>query len=75
MRKHSKVSSSAKWRLGESIALQLVECLTSSISSDIFMNNYFASFRLLTLLEVNNIQAARVLKINKLRKCTITGDK
>ena len=37
------------------------------------MNNYFTSFRLLTLLEVNNIRATRVLKINKLRKCTIIG--
>ena len=39
------------------------------------MDNYFTSFRLLTLLGVNNIRATGVLNKNKLRKCTIIGDK
>ena len=39
------------------------------------MDNYFTSFRLLTLLEVNNIPEIRVLNKNRLRKCTITGEK
>ena len=39
------------------------------------MDNYFTSFRLLTHLGVNIIQATRVLNKNRLRKCTIIGDK
>ena len=39
------------------------------------MDNYFTSFRLLTHLGVNNIRAKRVLKKNRLRKCTMIGDK
>ena len=71
----SKVPSSTEWRLGENVVLWLMECLTPSVSFDIFMSNYFTSFRLLILLGVNNIQATRVLKKNRLRKCTIIGDK
>ena len=55
MGKHSKVSTSAKWRLGENVVLRLMECLTPSISSDIFIDNYFAPFCLLTHLGVNKI--------------------
>ena len=75
MGKHSKVSSSTIWRLGENVVLRLMECLTPSVSFDIFMDNYFTSFRLLTHLGVNNIRATRVLNKNRLRKCTIIGDK
>ena len=75
MGKHSKVSPSTIWKLKENIALRLMECLTPSVNFDIFMNNYFTSFRLFTHLEVNNIRAKRVLNKNTLRKCTITGDK
>ena len=39
------------------------------------MDNYFTSFRLLTLLGVNNIRATRMLIKNKLCKFTIIGDK
>ena len=39
------------------------------------MDNYFTSFRLLTHLGVNNIRATGVLNKNRLRKCTIIGDK
>ena len=75
MGKHSKVSSSIKWALGENVVLWLMVCLTPSVSFDIFMDNCFTSFRLLTHLGVNNIRTVRVLNKNRLRKCTIIGDK
>ena len=75
MGKHPKVSPSTIWRLGESVVLRLMESLTPSITFDIFMDNYLTSFRLFTHLGVNNIQATRVLNKNRLRKCTIIGDK
>ena len=75
MGKHSKVSSFTKWRSGENVVLRMMECLTATVSFDIFMDNYFTSFRLLTHLGVNNIRATRVLNKNSLRKVTIIGDK
>ena len=39
------------------------------------MDNYFTYFRLLTHFGVNNIRATGMLNKNRLRKCTITGDK
>ena len=75
MGKQSNVSSSTKWRLGENVVLRLMECLTQTVSFDIFMDNYFTSFRQLTHLQVNNIRAAPVLNKNRLSKCTIIGDK
>ena len=47
MGKHSKVSSSTKWRLGENVVLGLMECLTPTFSFDIFIDNYFIYFCLL----------------------------
>ena len=55
MGKHSKVSLSTKWRLGENVVLRLIECLTPSFSFDIFMDNYSQFFVQLTNLVVNNI--------------------
>ena len=75
MGKYSKVSSSTKWRLGENVVLQLMICLTPTVSFDIFMDTYFTSFRLLTHLGVNNIRATRVLIKNRLSKSTIAEDK
>ena len=77
MGKHSKVSLSAKWRLGENVTLRLMERLTPSVNFDIFMDKYYPSFRLLTLLGVNNIRATRTINNNKnsLCKCTIIVDK
>ena len=75
MGKHFKLSSSTKWRLGVNVALRLTQFLTSSISFDIFMDNYFISFRLLTLLGATNIRTTRVLCKNRLRKCAIIGEK
>ena len=52
-----------------------MECLTTSVNFDTFVGNCFTSFCLPTHLGVNNIRAARVLNKNRLRKCTIIGDK
>ena len=71
--KHSKVSR--KWRLRENVVLRLMECLTPSIRLDIFSDNYFTIFRLLTHLWVNDILAAPVINKNRLRKCTLIRDK
>ena len=38
-----------KWRLAEKVVLWLMKCLTPAVSFVIFMDNYFTSFRLLTL--------------------------
>ena len=73
MVKHSKVFSSTKLR--ENVVLKLMECLTPSVSFDIFIDNYFTLARLFTHLGVNNIRATRVLNKNRLRKCNIIGDK
>ena len=75
MGKHSKVSSTTKWRLGENIVLRLMVCLTPTISFDTFMDNYFISFRLLTHLGANNIKATRMLNKNRLHECTINWNK
>ena len=75
MDKHFKVSSSSKLKLGENVALRLMECLTPSADFGIFMDNYFTSSCLLTRHRVSNMQATRVLNKNSLRKCTIIGDK
>ena len=73
-KKRKQVASSTKWGFGEKV-LRLMECLTPTSSFDIFMDNYFTSFRLVTHLGVNNIRATSVLNKNRLRKCTIIGDK
>ena len=49
------VASSTKWGLAENIVLRLMECLTPTFRFDLFSDNYFTSFRLLTHLGVNNI--------------------
>ena len=50
----NKVFPSIKWGLGENVVVRLMECLTPTVSFDIFMGNYFTSFRLLTHLGVNS---------------------
>ena len=60
MGKQSIVSTFIKCKLGENLVLQLMECLTASVSFEIFMDNYFTSFRLLTHLGVNNIRATQM---------------
>ena len=66
---------STKWRLVENVAQQLMECLTPSVNFEIFMDNYFASFHLLTHLGVNKIRASPVVNKSRLCKCTIIGKK
>ena len=73
MGKHSKVFFSTKWRLGESVVLRLMECVTPTVIFDIFMGNYFTCFRLLTLLGVNKIRATCMFNKGSLPRCTIMG--
>ena len=37
MDKHSKVSSSTEWRLGENVVQRSMECLTPTVKFDIFI--------------------------------------
>ena len=74
-KKGKQVASSTKWGLGENIILRLMEHLTLTFSFDIFMDNYFTSFRVLTDLGANNILVTGVLNKSRLRKCTIIGNK
>ena len=74
-RNESRLFPLTKWRLGDNTVLRLIHCLNPIVSFDLFMDNYFTSFCLLTHLEVNNIGARGVLKNNSLYKYTITGDK
>ena len=74
-KKGKQVASSAKWKLGENIVLWLMDCLSPAFSFDMFMDNYFRSFCLLTYVGFNNIRATGMFSKNRLRKCTITGDK
>ena len=60
---------------GENVVLGLMEYLAPIVSFDVFMDDRFTSFCLLTPLPVNNIQATRALSKNRLSKCTIIGDK
>ena len=59
-KKGKQVAFSTKWELGKNVVLRLMECLTPNFSFDIFMNNYFKYFRLLTHLGVGIIQATGV---------------
>ena len=59
-KKGKQFASSTTWGLGGTIVLQLMECLTPTFSFDIFMDNYFTSFRLLTHLGVNSIQVTEI---------------
>ena len=55
-----------------------MERLPPAVSFDLFIDNYFTSFRLfvlLTQLEVNNIRSRGVFNKSRLRKYTIIGDK
>ena len=36
--------------MGDNVALQLMECLTPTVSFDLFMDNYFTCFRLFVCL-------------------------
>ena len=49
-KKGKQVASSTKWGLGDNVVLRLMECLTPTVSFDLFMDNYFISFRLFVCL-------------------------
>ena len=51
-----------------------MECLTPTVTFDIFMGNDFRSFCLLTYIGINNIQVTGVLNKNKLHKDSIIGE-
>ena len=56
----------------------MTEFLTSTVSFDLFVDNYFTSFRLfacLPTLELANIRARGVLNKNRLHKYTIIMEK
>ena len=55
MGRHSKVSPSTKWSLGENFVLRPMECLTPTVKFDIFLTTT-------THLGVNNIRVTGVLK-------------
>ena len=48
--KGKRVASSNKWVLEDNVVLWLMGCLTPNISFDLFMDNYFTSFRLFVCL-------------------------
>ena len=75
MGKNSKVSSSTKWRLGGRVVLQLMECLTPTVSFDIITDNYFTYSRPLAFLGVNKIRATCMFNKSSLFICAIIGDK
>ena len=43
MGKHSKVSPSTEWRLGQNVVLQPMECLTPTVKFYLYIYNYFTS--------------------------------
>ena len=70
MGKHSKVFPSTKWKFGENVVLQLMECLAQSVSCEIFMGKYFTSFRLLTHLELTtfmqHVCSTKIYKVTQM---------
>ena len=71
--KEKQVASTTYWRLGENAVLQRIACSSPTFIHDLFINNYFTSFRQMTHLGVNIIRAAGVLNINRLRQCLSLG--
>ena len=55
-KKVKQVALSTKWGLGENVVLRLMERLILSFSFDIFIENYFTSFRLFTHLESTTLE-------------------
>ena len=50
-----------------------MQCSTPTFNLDIFTDNYFTSFGLLSHVGVSDIQPKGVLNKNRLRKCTTLG--
>ena len=84
-KKGKQVVSSTKWGLGYNVVLRLMQCLTPTVSFDLFMDSwiyflfiYFTSFCLFVCLptfELTTFEQEAVFNKNRLRKYTITGDK
>ena len=58
-KKGKQVASSTNFGLGDNVVLRLMECLTPTVSCDLFMDNYFTSFHLfvcLTTLELTTFE-------------------
>ena len=54
-KKGKQFESSTKWGLGENVFLRLIECLAPAFGCDIFTDNNYRSFCLITHIGVNNI--------------------
>ena len=52
-----------------------MKCLPQRVSYHVYMDNYFASFRLRAHFSEHNIHATGVLKEKKLAMCEVTSDK
>ena len=48
-----------KWGLGDNVVLRLMECLTPTVSFDLFMDNYFISFRLFVCLPTLELKTCK----------------
>ena len=66
-RNENRLFPLTKWRLGDNTVLGLIHCLNPIVSFDLFMDNYFTSFRLFVCLPTlsNNIQARGVFHKNR----------
>ena len=60
-----KVASSIQWRFGKNVVLRLMGYLNPAFSFNMFMDNYFASFRLLAYLCFINIWVTDMLNKNR----------
>ena len=70
-----QIASKTRWGLGEMVVLCLMESLLSKVNYDVFMDNYFTSFRLLMHLGAHDIRATVILNKKNLNNCIIIDDK
>ena len=64
-KKGKQFVSCTKWEIWKNVGLWLMECLTSTYNFDIFMDNYFTYFRLLTHLEATEMYYANSLLLEE----------
>ena len=70
-----QIASKTRWGRGEMVVLCLMESLLSKVHYDVFMDNYFTSFRLLMHLGAYDIRATVILNKKNLNNCIIIDDK
>ena len=70
-----QIASKTRWGLDEMVLLCLMGSLLSKVNYDVFMDNYFTSFRLLMHLGAHDIRATVVLNKKNLSNCIIIDDK